>query len=189
MLGLILDTSSSYTLVALAQNDTLSHEFLSSNSKEIFPLLCSIEEKTPYSLDDLDYIAFGRGPGSYTGIRAGAAAAKGLSFSLDIPLIPFCSLLAYLPHTHGRCAGVMEGKGDNSYLIIVNFSTASIEFEGLLPHTALPEKLSLIETVYHLPGKPHSSSLLPFLPLLISAPPRQGELLYLTTPTQIDHVG
>ena len=46
---------------------------------------------------DLDAIAISKGPGSYTGLRIGVSAAKGLCFSLDIPLIsvPTLDLLAY----------------------------------------------------------------------------------------------
>lgn len=37
--------------------------------------------------EDLDAVAISKGPGSYTGLRIGVSAAKGLCFSLDIPLI------------------------------------------------------------------------------------------------------
>ena len=41
---------------------------------------------------ELDAVALSMGPGSYTGLRIGAAAAKGLCFSLDIPLISISTL-------------------------------------------------------------------------------------------------
>lgn len=41
---------------------------------------------------DLDAVAISKGPGSYTGLRIGVSAAKGLCFSLDIPLISISTL-------------------------------------------------------------------------------------------------
>jgi tRNA threonylcarbamoyladenosine biosynthesis protein TsaB len=42
--------------------------------------------------DELDAVAVGKGPGSYTGLRIGVSFAKGLCYGLQIPLIAVCSL-------------------------------------------------------------------------------------------------
>lgn len=49
-------------------------------------------EGCDFVLKDLDAVAVGKGPGSYTGLRIGVAAAKGFCFGLNIPLIALNSL-------------------------------------------------------------------------------------------------
>ena len=49
-------------------------------------------EGCDYELKDLDAIAVGKGPGSYTGLRIGVSAAKGFCFALNLPLIAMNSL-------------------------------------------------------------------------------------------------
>lgn len=53
----------------------------------LHPAVENMLRETGYRMKDLDAVAITQGPGSYTGLRVGMAAAKGFCYALDIPLI------------------------------------------------------------------------------------------------------
>lgn len=59
-----------------------------SHAEKLHELIEQVVLEAKISLSDLKAIAVSKGPGSYTGLRIGVSAAKGLCFALDIPLIP-----------------------------------------------------------------------------------------------------
>lgn len=65
-----------------------------SHSTHLTVLIAQLLENTGHQLADLAAVAVSDGPGSYTGLRIGAAAAKGLCFALDIPLVAVSTLRA-----------------------------------------------------------------------------------------------
>lgn len=58
-----------------------------SHAEKLHELIGQVVLEAKIALSDLKAIAISKGPGSYTGLRIGVSAAKGLSFALDIPLI------------------------------------------------------------------------------------------------------
>src|SRR5262249_48061502 len=118
---LIVDTSSEYSLVALATDThTLFSPIELHENKLSCILLPTIEallKEASLSIQDIDQIAVGIGPGSYTGTRVGVAVARTLSFALKIPLKNFCSLLAFLPSFYGTFACVMPSKTGDYFLL------------------------------------------------------------------------
>lgn len=92
-----LETSSKNCSVAISQGDELLClcEEVSENYKQSESLHTFVEwalEGAGISLQDLDAVSLGKGPGSYTGLRIAAASAKGFCFGLKIPLIAVNSL-------------------------------------------------------------------------------------------------
>ncbi|MHC1708455.1 MAG: tRNA (adenosine(37)-N6)-threonylcarbamoyltransferase complex dimerization subunit type 1 TsaB [Bacteroidales bacterium] len=88
---LIIETATPYCSVALADNGEI---IASTNSKShndhaavLATYIKDIFQQSDSSLKDIQAVAVSKGPGSYTGLRIGVSAAKGLCFSLDIPLI------------------------------------------------------------------------------------------------------
>ena len=63
-----------------------------SHSENLHVFIKAILKEAAVSIDDLDAIAVSKGPGSYTGLRIGVSAAKGLCYALDIPLLSVATL-------------------------------------------------------------------------------------------------
>jgi tRNA threonylcarbamoyladenosine biosynthesis protein TsaB len=65
-----------------------------SHAESLHVFINAVLKETKTSSKDLDAIAISKGPGSYTGLRIGVSAAKGLCFALDKPLISISTLEA-----------------------------------------------------------------------------------------------
>jgi len=65
----------------------------SAASARLLPALMALLAEAGLSPRQLDGLAFGRGPGAFTGLRTACAVAQGLAFGLDLPLLPIDSLM------------------------------------------------------------------------------------------------
>jgi tRNA threonylcarbamoyladenosine biosynthesis protein TsaB len=97
-----IETATKNCSVALAQNGkTIIYKEISelgySHAEKLHVFIEQILSEANISFKDLKAIAIGQGPGSYTGLRIGTSAAKGLCYALDIPLIAI-ETLALLAH-------------------------------------------------------------------------------------------
>ena len=98
-MGLILnlETATKICSVSLAESGKViaieeeQHgEYIHAEKLTVF--VSSVMKKAKLSLNEVDAIAVSMGPGSYTGLRIGVSAAKGLCYALDIPLIGVSTL-------------------------------------------------------------------------------------------------
>ncbi len=64
------------------------------HTKLILPMIEKVLKVGGCSMHDIDAIAFGRGPGAFTGLRIAAGIAQGLALSIDKPVIPVSTLSA-----------------------------------------------------------------------------------------------
>ncbi|MBO2543944.1 tRNA (adenosine(37)-N6)-threonylcarbamoyltransferase complex dimerization subunit type 1 TsaB [Salegentibacter sp. BDJ18] len=76
--------------VQLALKEDKSNNY--SHAEKLHVFIDEILKENNFAVTDLDAIAVSKGPGSYTGLRIGVSTAKGLCFSLDIPLISIATL-------------------------------------------------------------------------------------------------
>jgi tRNA threonylcarbamoyladenosine biosynthesis protein TsaB len=93
---LALDTSTEACSVALWMDGAVAERFElgTRHSHRILTLTQEVLVETGLSLTRLDAVAFGRGPGSFTGLRICAGVAQGLAFGADVPVVPVSSLAA-----------------------------------------------------------------------------------------------
>lgn len=75
-------------LINLKENNAIDY----THSEQLHVFIKEVLEEASLSFSDLDAVAVSKGPGSYTGLRIGVSAAKGLCFSLDVPLIAIPTL-------------------------------------------------------------------------------------------------
>ena len=98
---LALDSSGLVASAAIVEDDVLIAEYTTdykkTHSQTLLPMIHDMLEMADVSVKELDAIAIASGPGSFTGLRIGAATAKGLGGALSIPLIAVPTLegLAY----------------------------------------------------------------------------------------------
>ncbi|MEL4457234.1 tRNA (adenosine(37)-N6)-threonylcarbamoyltransferase complex dimerization subunit type 1 TsaB [Lutimonas vermicola] len=93
-MGIILniETATKNCSVSVSKNEEILslkelNEGKFSHSEKLHSFILEVIDNAGLSMDDLDAVAVSKGPGSYTGLRIGVSAAKGLCYALNKPLI------------------------------------------------------------------------------------------------------
>lgn len=95
-----------------------SQSYKRTHSEKLMPLIKKILEDNELTLKDIDAIAISKGPGSYTGLRIGAAIGKALAQAIDIPVISvptMMSLAANVYDTERYIVPILDAKGGRVY--------------------------------------------------------------------------
>ena len=119
---LAIEASTLVASVALATEDSIVAEFTVNNKKThsqtLLPMIDVVVQNVGWKLDELDYIAVTNGPGSFTGLRIGAATAKGLAQALNKKVIAVSSLEALAMNGvnySGVVVPIMDARRDNVF--------------------------------------------------------------------------
>ncbi|MEO7386417.1 MAG: tRNA (adenosine(37)-N6)-threonylcarbamoyltransferase complex dimerization subunit type 1 TsaB [Gammaproteobacteria bacterium] len=94
---LAIETATELPSLALLRGDALTLRVcpgLRAPSRNVFEWTRELLDEAGASLDDLDCIAFGAGPGSFTGVRVAVALAQGLGYARGLPLCAVSTLAA-----------------------------------------------------------------------------------------------
>lgn len=94
---LAIETSSELASVALLHNAHIAvHEAegVQTHSQTVLPMVQTLLAQAGITLAQCDAIAFGAGPGSFTGVRTACGVAQGLAFGASLPVVPVVTLQA-----------------------------------------------------------------------------------------------
>lgn len=117
-----LESSAITASVAIAEDEKLlGQSFQNSgltHSATLMPMAADLLKNTGLTLDEIDVVAVAAGPGSFTGVRIGVAAAKGLAWPGDKPCAP-CSTLESMAwqcaHMGGEICAAMDARRNQVY--------------------------------------------------------------------------
>ena len=111
MLVLALETAVARASVVLADDDRELSAWRADTQRDLCSRLASeiaaVMSRAGRTFDDLDLVAVGLGPGSFTALRVGLATAKALALARDLPLVGIPSLAAMAWHVRDRLSGLV----------------------------------------------------------------------------------
>lgn len=102
---LAIETSAELASCALLVNDAViarATAGVRSHSQSILPMVQELLREAGIALADCDAIAFGAGPGSFTGVRTACGVAQGLAYGANLPVLPMVTLAAMAESCRAR---------------------------------------------------------------------------------------
>lgn len=126
---LAIDTSGQQATAAIINDQiTIGETFLNAKTGEkswthseiLMPAISNMLKLTGVEINEIDYIAYTKGPGSFTGLRIGVSTALGLAHGINKPTIPVPTLdaLAYNVVNGGIIIPMMDARRGQVYFAI-----------------------------------------------------------------------
>ncbi|TFW18024.1 tRNA (adenosine(37)-N6)-threonylcarbamoyltransferase complex dimerization subunit type 1 TsaB [Duganella callida] len=140
---LAIETSSETASCALLRDNAVISRVSSgvrTHSQAVLPMIQELLAEAGLSLADCDAVAYGSGPGSFTGVRTACGVAQGLAFGGQLPAVPVVTLEAMALACHQR-------HGAEQVLVVLDARMGEVywaqyRFENGRPVTLLPPVLS-----------------------------------------------
>lgn len=159
---LSMDTSSDVCSVALLEDDRIIDEIHNESEREhsqsLMPMIKELLEKNNITLDDIDLVASGIGPGSFTGIRIGIATTKAFSDAKNIPVVGVNSLeaQAYMvllkeEKENSKILSMIDARNENAYVAVYRYKNDNLSVyknPEIMSISNAPEYLDFKDNVY-----------------------------------------
>lgn len=140
---LAIDSSGLVATVAVMDEDQTIAEYTvnykKTHSQTLVPMLDELKKMLELDLSEINAIATAGGPGSFTGLRIGAATAKGLGLALNIPIVsvPTVDALSYNAYGYnGVVCPMMDARRDQVYTGVYEFIDG--EHKAIVEQCAVP---------------------------------------------------
>jgi tRNA threonylcarbamoyladenosine biosynthesis protein TsaB len=147
---LALDTSTDACSCAVLKDGALHERFAvipRQHAKELLPMVRGLLQELELRFDSLDAIAFGRGPGSFTGLRIAAGVTQGLAYGAALPVVPVSTLAALALQARETAAGrpvlsVIDARIDEVYWALFKDGAVLPQLLGG-EHLGVPEDIAI----------------------------------------------
>ncbi|ASI97021.1 MULTISPECIES: tRNA (adenosine(37)-N6)-threonylcarbamoyltransferase complex dimerization subunit type 1 TsaB [Vibrio] len=161
---LAIDTATENCSVALLVGDKVisrSEVAPRDHTKKVLPMVDELLKEAGLTLQELDALAFGRGPGSFTGVRIGIGIAQGLAFGADLPMIGVSTLAAmaqgsYRRHGATDVAVAIDARMSEVYWARYtrqeNGEWAGVDAECVIPPARLAEEVQADDNTWTTAG-------------------------------------
>jgi tRNA threonylcarbamoyladenosine biosynthesis protein TsaB len=156
---LCVDTSTEACSVAVlcsTENEkTINDHFMLApreHTQKILPTIVQVVKQSGLTLSDIDVIAYGRGPGSFTGVRIGISIAQGLAYGIEKPIVGVSTLQAMsqeaykkekVKHVYAAIDARMGEVYFAHYCLVGNLMTVVNEEVVIKPDDLLALKLNI----------------------------------------------
>lgn len=159
---LSMDTSSDVCSVALLEDDRIIDEIHNQSEKEhsqsLMPMIKELLERNNITLDNIDLVASGIGPGSFTGIRIGIATVKAFSDAKNIKVVGVNSLeaQAYMvllkeEKENSKILSMIDARNENAYVAVYRYKNDNLSVyknPEIMSISNAPEYLDFEDKVY-----------------------------------------
>jgi tRNA threonylcarbamoyladenosine biosynthesis protein TsaB len=137
---LAIDTAAPRLQLAVLRDgdrvETLSEDMATGQAERLFPAIDELFSRAAVAYADLTRITVTTGPGSFTGLRIGLSAARGLGLARDIPVLGIPSLAALSLAVAGPSAVLLDAKRGEAYVQIFTAPGVPASEAALLPTDA-----------------------------------------------------
>ena len=181
---LAFDTSTETMFIAVANGEQLwqhKGEGGAKTSATLIPAIMALLREANVQLADLDAIVFGRGPGSFTGLRTACSVAQGLAFGANVKVLPIDTLLAVaedarFEHGVDHVLAVLDARMGEVYSATYAFAAGQWHVESDI-QLGRPDALHIPQNVAavgnfapaNLAAMPTATAMLRLAPAMLSA--------------------